>query len=181
MNICLCPRRMRREGCPGLVMWLRSPGDIQSAMEVPCLHSGIYAQPGTMTNFTFSTLTYCFNFVSGKLGREAIVSEGATFIFRQFCVCVVGSCFIVFVFLPGRSSLSFSLVDRQCPVGFTPLLPIHQTLAGHHRPFPPYTSHIPPFLQRAEVRHLLNIFKRNKSQHLQIYELGIQQQPFPQS
>lgn len=136
---------------------------------------------GHYDKFYFFNSTYCFNFVSGKLGREAIVSEEATFIFRQFCVCVVGSCFIVFVFLPGRSSLSFSLVDRQCPVGFTPLLPIHQTLAGHHRPFPPYTSHIPPFLQRVEVRHLLNIFKRNKSQHLQIYELGIQQQPFPQS
>lgn len=66
---------------------------------------------GHYDKFYFFNSTYFFNFVSGKLGREAIVSEEATFIFRQFCVCVVGSCFIVFVFLPGRSSLSFSLVD----------------------------------------------------------------------
>ena len=58
-----------REGCPGLVMWLRSPGDIQSAMEVPCLHSGIYAQPGTMTNFTFSTSLF-FGSENGNFSRK---------------------------------------------------------------------------------------------------------------
>lgn len=72
MNICLCPRRMRREGCPGLVMWLRSPGDIQSAMEVPCLHSGIYAQPGTMTNFSFSTLLTVLTLSLGSWGERLL-------------------------------------------------------------------------------------------------------------
>ena len=60
------------------------------------------------------------------------MSEEATFIFRQFCVCVVGSCFIVFVFLPGRSNLIF--LGRQ-------LVPSGVHLSSSH---PPGTRRAPP-------------------------------------
>ena len=132
-----------------------------------------------MTNFTFSALLTFLTLSLGSWQREAIVSEEATLIFRQFCMC--GGELFYCVCLFARKEQSFIFLGRQCPLGFTPLYPIDQTLAGHHPPFPLYTSHVPPFLQRVEVRHLLNIFKHNKSHHLQIYELGIKQQPFPQS
>ena len=142
MNICLCPRRMRREGCPGLVMWLRSPGDIQSAMEVPCLHSGIYAQPGTMTNFSFSTLLTVLTLSLGSWGERLLCLKEQHLSLGNF-VCVCGGELFYCVCFFAREEQSFLFLGRQTvPSGVHP--------SSTH---PPDTRRAPPAFSSLYLPH----------------------------
>lgn len=133
---------------------------------MPTLY-GIYAQLDTYDKFYFFNYVYLiFKLCLWEAGRERLLCLKRQHLSSGNFVCV----FFGFVFCQEGVVFHFSWETVSAQWG-PPLF--HTNLNPHTvQPlFLPYffrllpdTSHLPPFLQMVEVRHLLNIF----SQHLQI-------------